>query len=104
LGSGRGNASVQGVPPHPRHDLRWLPQSSVRRWVVALSGFAAASLGLRVMGLAPELVEPAESDTDGQLNARCGLLPVALLVSDIALGGLWPVHQRPQASRGRSHR
>jgi len=106
LGSSRDEASVHGMATHisTRRDRRWLPQSRVGRWVVAPVGVTAGVIGLQVPGLAPGPVEPAESGTDGRVNARSALLPVALLVSDIAVGKFWPVRPRPQTTRGRRPR
>ena len=105
-----------------RHDMRWLPQSRVGWWAVALAGVTVASIALLVLVVyALGVVEPADSYTDDWLQAvwglfiwvtalACvvagvvaitrrqerswmvlmatllGLLPVALLISEIALG------------------
>jgi hypothetical protein len=106
LGSSRDEASMHGMATHTgtRHDARWLPQSRVGRWVVAPAGFTVGGIGLQVLGLATGPVESTESDTAGRVNAGWALLPVALPVSDIAVGKFFPVRRRPQTTRGRRPR
>ena len=102
--------------------VRWLPQSRIGRWSVALAGVSVTCIALLVLVVyVLGLVEPADSYTDDWAQAAwgvliwatalaslvvgvvaitrrhersllvmaavlLGLLPVALLISEIALG------------------